>query len=71
MEGRLNRRNWVYGMLIANIIVAFVQGFWGTEDSLIVVALLPGFFSLSLSVRRLHDVGRSGWFIVPNLKLPA
>lgn len=61
MEGRINRRNWIYGMICSNIVVAIITAFLG-NDYLPLIALLPGLFSISLSVRRLHDIGLSGWF---------
>jgi uncharacterized membrane protein YhaH (DUF805 family) len=61
LEGRINRRNWVYGMVILNLIIAIFTVLIGS-DYLILVSILPGLFAISHSIRRLHDIGLSGWF---------
>lgn len=66
-EGRCARREFWYYVLayvVCYIILAIIQGIIGTT-------LLTGLFSLGLllpglgiSVRRLHDIDRSGWWIL-------
>ena len=70
-RGRARRKEYWYFVLF-NFIIAFVLGlidnlFWtytvlGSLYSLAV--LLP---SLGVSIRRLHDTGRSGWWLLIGL----
>ena len=66
-SGRARRREyWMF--VLANFIIAFVLGIidtiigWGQILSGIysVAVLLP---SLAVAVRRLHDIGKSGWWL--------
>ena len=63
--GRASRAEYWYFVLfhfIASFCFAFVCGIFGKlELSFLytVIALLP---AISVSVRRMHDVGKSGWF---------
>ena len=66
-SGRARRREyWMF--VLANFIIAFVLGIidtiigWGQILSGIysVALLLP---SLAVAVRRLHDIGKSGWWL--------
>lgn len=66
-QGRCARREFWYYVLayvVCYIIIAIIQGIIGTT-------LLTGLFSLGLllpglgiSVRRLHDIDRSGWWLL-------
>ena len=61
-DGRARRKEfWMF--VLFNMIVSIVLGkisFWlGNIYSL--VALVP---AIGLSIRRMHDVGKSGWFIL-------
>ncbi len=75
--GRARRKEfWFYSLfnMIALIVAMIVDNVLGLrfEDELfgpiytlyILATLLP---SLAVSVRRLHDVGKSGWFLLLNL----
>ncbi len=74
-NGRASRSEYwwfVLFVLIASVIVGFICGFLFGEDTgqtvnsiiMFVAFFLPG---LGLSVRRLHDTGRSGWWVLLNL----
>ena len=66
-EGRARRKEyWMFALF--NFIIAFA---WGFVEGLLgiggfisglygLVALLPG---ISVSVRRMHDIGKSGWWL--------
>ena len=66
-DGRASRQEyWMF--FLFNVIFAFVEGFvdgffgLGFLYLLYVLALfIPG---LAVGVRRLHDVGKSGWFLL-------
>lgn len=77
--GRLNRRNFIIGMilifilwLILLVIIGYVMRFigiyndqssnWVLYGSYIIVI----FYWLSVEVRRLHDLGYSGWYFLAN-----
>lgn len=70
-NGRARRKEYWFFCLF-NIIVSFilgaVDGFMGLTGSEIGLGVLGGFYSLAVfipslavSVRRLHDIGKSGW----------
>jgi len=75
-DGRASRSEywwWMLAMFAISIPVSFLDGMifgWGLEDPtwfgniLTVAVFLPG---LGLSFRRLHDTGRSGWWLLMNL----
>ena len=76
-SGRSRRMEYWYFVLF-NIIVAIVLGaidaLLGTRGSYAGAGLLSGIYglavlipSLAVTVRRLHDIDRSGWWILINL----
>lgn len=65
-EGRANRREFWFFLLFHLLITAFIDILDGSgrDDSLILQAynlllILP---LVAISIRRLHDIGKSGWF---------
>jgi uncharacterized membrane protein YhaH (DUF805 family) len=68
-KGRLSRKNWLIGWLFA--IVVYLTGMFlekvvfdlHTPEGIItlIVLCLTLFFFVSINVRRLHDIGKSGW----------
>lgn len=70
-EGRARRTEyWVF--VLCNMGIAFllaaVEGLFGSPGVLVrlysLAVLVPG---LAVSVRRLHDTGRSGWYLLIGL----
>ncbi|MBR1929189.1 MAG: DUF805 domain-containing protein [Paludibacteraceae bacterium] len=69
-EGRAERREYWYFVLcnaIVGIVLSCLDQIWG-------MAILSGIYnlavllpSLGLSVRRLHDLNKSGWFLLLGL----
>ena len=66
-SGRARRSEYWYFVLF-NFIISFVLGFvGGIMDTTVLaniyslVVLIP---SIAVGVRRMHDVGKSGWFIL-------
>lgn len=66
--GRASRSEYwwvVLANLIAGFVLGFIGGVIGADTALSslygLVALLPG---VCIGIRRLHDTGRSGWFIL-------
>ncbi|PXX27151.1 DUF805 domain-containing protein [Burkholderia sp. MS455] len=77
-EGRARRAEYWYFALLSCVlsVAAQVIGAIGRDAGLIALLLLGAIFLISLaliipgiavSVRRLHDTGRSGWFLLLGL----
>jgi uncharacterized membrane protein YhaH (DUF805 family) len=73
-SGRAQRAEYWYYVLfyiLFSIALGFVDGVMGLYDDEAGVGLLSGLFylallipSLAVSVRRLHDTGRTGWWLL-------
>lgn len=66
-NGRAKREEYWYFVLF-NFILSFILGF---IDGIIGMYVLSGLYSLAvlvpsiaIGVRRMHDVGKSGWFLL-------
>lgn len=69
-EGRARRKEFWFFMLffiILSIIAAVIDGVIGLPILSIVVFLGLVLPSISVSIRRLHDTGRSGWWYLLSL----
>jgi len=76
-EGRARRREyWFYVLfvVIISVVLAIVDRFTGTYSAAYGTGLLGGLFSLAILIpslavgaRRLHDTGRSGWWLLIGL----
>lgn len=66
-EGRARRKEYWMFVLI-NMIVSIIVGLIGSLinfNSLSIIYILAVFIpSLAVAIRRLHDIGRSGWWIL-------
>ena len=73
-SGRARRKEYWYFVLfnlIASIVLALVDGMTGSFDTESGIGLLGAIYalavllpSLAVSVRRLHDTDRSGWWLL-------
>jgi len=73
-SGRARRKEfWLFMLFyyVGALVLAFVDGFAGTFDPETGVAILSTLFSLvfflpalTVSIRRLHDIDRSGWWFL-------
>ena len=73
-SGRARRKEYWYFFLfslIISIVLAVVDGMTGSFSAEAGVGLLGGIYALAVlipglavSVRRLHDTGRSGWWLL-------
>ena len=65
-KGRARRKEYWYYILIASIIILIgftLDGILDTPDTLSGLAGFILFFSsLAVTIRRLHDIGKSGWW---------
>jgi len=66
-EGRARRSEYWYFALV-NIIISVILG---VIDSVIGISVLGGIYSLAVlvpsiavGVRRMHDIGKSGWYLL-------
>ena len=76
-SGRARRKEfWFFYLfvMIAYILLAIVDGISGTLDPMTGLGLFSGIFALgstipaiAVSVRRLHDTDRSGWWLLLGL----
>lgn len=81
-RGRLNRRNYLIGVvliyafiLVASFILVFFFGYTPGEENMtgtelifyLIVYAIVLFYGFSLGIRRFHDLGKSGWFVLLNL----
>lgn len=76
-SGRARRKEYWYFILfniLINIILSVVDGLTGNFDPATNMGLLSGVYTLAIlipsiavSVRRLHDTGRKGWWILISL----
>ncbi|SRR3990167_4392471 len=72
--GRARRKEYWFFILfniIVSIVLGFADGVMGTFSLDAGIGLLGGLYSLAVllpsiavSVRRLHDIGRSGWWLL-------
>ena len=67
-SGRAQRKEyWMFVLfnLIIGFVLAFVEGFFGSPGVLAgiygLAVLIPG---IAVSIRRLHDTNRSGWWML-------
>ncbi|WHY86108.1 DUF805 domain-containing protein [Neobacillus novalis] len=67
-EGRARRQEYWMFYLVNSIISIILVALMGASDSLVILVfiyflaiILP---SLAVTVRRLHDTGRSGWWML-------
>ena len=68
IEGRASRSEyWFFYLflIIAQIGLGIIDGVAGTPLSLLVLALFPAI--ICVSIRRMHDVGKSGWLLLISL----
>ena len=77
-EGRLNRLRffkyqvvWTIISALGGGILGFIGGFLSGDPQSVLVTVPTGIWSLvagiggiMLSIRRLHDLGKSGWFLL-------
>jgi len=73
-SGRARRKEyWYFALfnLIFSLVLGFIDGVIGTFSPETGLGLLGGIYSLAIlipslavSVRRLHDTGRSGWWLL-------
>lgn len=63
-EGRIGRKDFLLGILAMWVlpVLAWILIHGGLLGSLVSLVAFVG--SLSLTVRRLHDVGQTGWFAI-------
>lgn len=76
-KGRARRKEyWMFVLFVIpiSLVLAFIDGFFGFYSEAAGIGLLGAIFTISIlvqgiavGVRRLHDIGRSGWWLLINL----
>ena len=76
-KGRARRREfWIFMLIITiiNRVLTYVEISLGIHDFSISIGLLTGMFaliilipSLAVTARRMHDIGRSGWWALTSI----
>lgn len=67
-KGRMKRKDYLMIALLVGIPLAFALYFIDLETHFflgLVLAVLGLYYSSSLHIKRLHDIGLTGWYIVP------
>jgi uncharacterized membrane protein YhaH (DUF805 family) len=68
--GRARRKEyWMFFLFnfIFNSILVIVDGFLGTVSLSIIFGLAVFIPGLAVTIRRLHDIGRTGWWVLIGL----
>lgn len=66
-EGKANRSEywfWVLFVFVTSFLLGFIDGLLGTMFLGGLFALATFIPSLAFAVRRLHDTGKSGWWVL-------
>lgn len=71
-KGRTGKADYwwaVLGNIIVGAVVGFICGLLGSFGSVlsVLISLVLAVPGLALTVRRLHDTGKSGWFVLISL----
>lgn len=76
-KGKTNRKDFwlaILGIWLISMVLGFVCGFLGGllgDSAATIFGLIPAIFalaiiipSIAIEVRRLHDIGKSGWWLL-------
>lgn len=72
-DGRIRRMGWWIAGIATSIVTSIVDNIRDSDVSIIVtlvfgiIGIILWLISLSLSVRRWHDLNKSGWWLLINL----
>ena len=55
---------WTLAVVLASIVAAILDGIIGAQILQIVVTLATLIPGIAVAVRRLHDISKSGWFLL-------
>lgn len=72
-DGRIRRMGWWIAGIGVSIVSSVVGAIQGSDSSFVVtlvfgiLAIIIWLISMSLSVRRWHDLNKSGWWLLVNL----
>lgn len=65
-DGRAGRREFWY-FVLANLIISFIVSLLRTSELSTIYSLAVFVPSLAVGVRRLHDINKSGWYLLIGL----
>ena len=70
-DGRINRAKWWLGLILLSVVYGIVVAIFGYDtDNLLTLSLLALLWvwpSLAISIKRWHDRGKSGWWVLIGL----
>ena len=70
--GRINRRNYAVVFIVLNIAYIMMYSYrteglpkeWATLIPTLLIMLVLVILSWSIAIRRFHDIGKSGWYML-------
>ncbi len=70
--GRINRRNYAVVFIVLNIAYIMMYSYrteglpkeWATFIPALLIILIMVILSWSIAIRRFHDIGKSGWYML-------
>ncbi len=68
-DGRVGRKDWIVWIVAVWIVFAIIAWILGDRGSLIqiVLAIVAGIAGIFMGIKRLHDLGKSGWYYLLGL----
>ncbi len=70
-SGRINRVKYWLGVLLFYLLIFAALFIYAVGNDGVLVLLLPAFWIHSaIAVKRVHDLNRSGWWVIPWLLIP-
>ena len=65
-QGRINRQPYIIAALIVGVIEAVIDILANTTQilALLILLVIPLWMSIMIGIKRCHDRGRSGWFLL-------
>lgn len=64
-RGRSRRSEYWWTMLVVGLVAGLLTAIWSDAES--VLSLITFLLGLAVTIRRLHDIGKSGWWYLINL----
>lgn len=72
LDGRLRRKHYLLACIVLVALVVGINVFWNITriDAILYVRYLFVVGFIPFSVRRLHDIGYSGWLVIGVILVP-
>jgi len=68
-NGRVGRKDWIVWIVAVWIVFGIIAWILGDRGSLFqaILAIIAGIAGIFMGIKRLHDLGKSGWFYLLGL----